>query len=89
MADVDIHRFADEAIRGGALLPDSKSEPLEFRCTERLMPTSLQQILWGDRLQAPNQEDDLKKFKSNLNEKNTMKNQKFFGALSNGGVWLS
>lgn len=39
-----------DAIRGAALLTDSLTEPLEFRCTSEVRPTKLQKTLWGDRL---------------------------------------
>lgn len=41
-----------QGLRGGALLVDSATEPLEFRCTEVVRPTTLQHILWGARLQG-------------------------------------
>ena len=40
------------AIRGAALLTDSMTEPVEFRCTSPVHPTQLQRTLWGDRLIA-------------------------------------
>lgn len=44
-------RFEDgKALRGGALVVDSTTEPLEFRCTTAVRPTKLQRILWGARL---------------------------------------
>jgi len=40
----------DKVLRGGALVTDSTTEPLEFRCTSAVRPTALQRILWGARL---------------------------------------
>ncbi len=39
-----------KALRGGALVVDRNTEPLEFRCTSAVRPTLLQRILWGARL---------------------------------------
>lgn len=36
---------------GGILVLDPSGDPQEFRCTSAIHPTSLQQILWGERLQ--------------------------------------
>jgi len=40
----------DRVLRGGALVTDPSTEPLEFRCTSAVRPTTLQRILWGARL---------------------------------------
>jgi hypothetical protein len=40
------------SLRGGALVVDDSTEPLEFRCTSVVRPTALQKILWGARLDA-------------------------------------
>ncbi|KPJ75366.1 MAG: hypothetical protein AMS14_03700 [Planctomycetes bacterium DG_20] len=40
----------DKILRGGALVTDPSTEPLEFRCTSAVRPTALQRILWGARL---------------------------------------
>lgn len=48
---LDIGRFEDgNVLRGGALVTDITTEPLEFRCTSAVRPTRLQRILWGARL---------------------------------------
>lgn len=48
---LDLAAFDDQKVlRGGALVTDSTTEPLEFRCTDAVRPTALQQILWGARL---------------------------------------
>ena len=44
--------FADgEAIRGGMLVTDAQTKPLEFRCTDPVRPTSLQKVLYGKMLE--------------------------------------
>jgi len=40
----------DRVLRGGALVVNSTTEPIEFRCTSAVRPTALQRILWGARL---------------------------------------
>jgi hypothetical protein len=48
---LDIQRFEDGRIlRGGVLVTDTATEPLEFRCTSGIRPSTLQKILWGARL---------------------------------------
>jgi len=48
---LDVARFEDgKVLRGGALVTDATTEPLEFRCTTPVRPTMLQKILWGARL---------------------------------------
>ncbi len=39
-----------EAIRGGALVTDSTTKPLEFRCTDPIRPSALQRTLYGGML---------------------------------------
>jgi len=39
-----------KSLRGGALVVNETTEPLEFRCTSAVRPTKLQKILWGARL---------------------------------------
>ncbi len=39
------------AIRGGALITDSITRPLEFRCTSPVRPNNLQRILYGYTLE--------------------------------------
>ena len=40
----------ESVVRGGALVTDSSTEPVEFRCTSPVRPTLLQKTLWGRRL---------------------------------------
>ncbi|MBE3068983.1 MAG: hypothetical protein IMZ66_01975, partial [Planctomycetes bacterium] len=48
---LDLGTFEDgKALRGGALVVDPSTEPLEFRCTDAVRPTNLQRVLWGKRL---------------------------------------
>lgn len=48
---LDLASFEDgKVMRGGALVLGPASEPLEFRCTDAVRPTTLQKILWGARL---------------------------------------
>jgi len=50
---LDVARFEDgRVLRGGALVTDLATEPIEFRCTTPVRPTKLQKILWGARLSA-------------------------------------
>lgn len=42
---------AGKAIRGAFLLTDMDAKPLEFRCTNPIRPSSLQNILYGRMLQ--------------------------------------
>jgi hypothetical protein len=37
-------------IRGGALVTNAMTEPVEFRCTSPVRPTVLQRVLWGERV---------------------------------------
>lgn len=39
-------------VRGGMLLTDNQTKPLEFRCTSPIRPTGLQKILYGKLLDA-------------------------------------
>jgi len=51
IAYLDVATFEDAKIlRGGALVTDETTEPLEFRCTDAVRPTALQRVLWGTRL---------------------------------------
>ena len=46
------NRFEEgEAIRGGILVTDEETKPLEFRCTGPIRPTALQKMLYGNMLQ--------------------------------------
>jgi len=48
---IDLAEFENgQALRGGALVIDLSTEPLEFRCTDAVRPTTIQRILWGARL---------------------------------------
>jgi len=49
LAFVDMKEF-DDSIRGGILVTDSATTPLEFRCTSAITPTSLQKVLYGRQL---------------------------------------
>jgi hypothetical protein len=40
-----------KAIRGAFLLTDSETKPLEFRCTNPIRPTPLQNMLYGDTIE--------------------------------------
>jgi len=57
MADIRLtflcsHRFENgEVIRGGILLTDRETKPLEFRCTSPIRPTGLQKLLYGNMLE--------------------------------------
>lgn len=42
----------NEKLRGGAVLTDIRTEPLEFRCTDTVSPNRLQRTLWGKRLRG-------------------------------------
>jgi hypothetical protein len=45
------HRFEHEqAIRGGLLVTDEQTRPLEFRCTSPIRPNAYQRMLYGDTL---------------------------------------
>jgi hypothetical protein len=39
-----------EAYRGGCLVTDTETNPLEFRCTSAVKPTEMQKILYGSQL---------------------------------------
>lgn len=41
-----------KAVRGALLLTDGDTKPLEFRCTNPIRPTSLQNVLYGQMLEA-------------------------------------
>jgi hypothetical protein len=50
-AFLDLAVFEDgEAIRGGCLVTDEHTHPLEFRVSGAIRPTNLQKILYGDTL---------------------------------------
>lgn len=40
-----------KAVRGAFLLTDSETKPLEFRCTNPIRPTQLQNVLYGDTIE--------------------------------------
>lgn len=40
-----------EAIRGGALVTDGATKPIEFKCTDPIRPTTLQRTLYGGVLE--------------------------------------
>lgn len=42
----------NEKLRGGAVLTDIRTEPIEFRCTDTVSPNRLQRTLWGKRLRG-------------------------------------
>jgi len=48
-----VRRFEgkDGAVRGGILVTDNETFPLEFRCTERVVPSAVHRILYGRALQ--------------------------------------
>ncbi|NIS81736.1 MAG: hypothetical protein GTO14_16360 [Anaerolineales bacterium] len=51
LAFLDLATFDDGAsIRGGCLVTDGNTRPLEFRVSGTIRPTSLQKILYGDTL---------------------------------------
>jgi hypothetical protein len=51
LAFLDLATFEDgEAIRGGCLVTDNLTRPLEFRVSGAIRPTSLQKMLYGDTL---------------------------------------
>jgi hypothetical protein len=51
LAFLDITTFEDgEASRGGCLVTDSFTRPLEFRVSGAIRPTNLQKVLYGDTL---------------------------------------
>lgn len=51
LAFLDLRAFQDGLeCRGGILLTDLATEPIEFRCTSSVRPTLLQKTLWGERL---------------------------------------
>ncbi len=39
-----------KAIRGGSLVTDSKTRPIEFRCTSPIRPSNYQRMLYGNTL---------------------------------------
>lgn len=48
---LDFRLFDNQStVRGAALVTDSATQPLEFRCTSAVRPTLLQKTLWGGRL---------------------------------------
>jgi hypothetical protein len=51
LAFIDLGSFEDGgAIRGGCLVTDSNTRPIEFRVSGPVRPTGLQKILYGDTL---------------------------------------
>lgn len=51
LAFLDLATFDDgAALRGGCLVTDGNTRPLEFRVSGAIRPTSLQKILYGDTL---------------------------------------
>jgi hypothetical protein len=51
IAFLDLAIFEDgEAMRGGCLVTDEMTRPLEFRATGAIRPTSVQKVLYGDTL---------------------------------------
>lgn len=50
LAFLDFKEFPGESRRGGILVTDLKTEPIEFRCTDPVAPTALQKMLWGGRM---------------------------------------
>lgn len=42
---------AGKAVRGAFLLTDNETKPLEFRCTNPIRPTQLQNVLYGDTIE--------------------------------------
>jgi len=52
LAFLDLAAFEDgAALRGGCLVTDGMTRPLEFRVSGPIRPTSLQRVLYGDTLQ--------------------------------------
>jgi hypothetical protein len=52
LAFLDLTTFEDGgAIRGGCLVTDALTRPLEFRVSGAVRPTNLQKVLYGDTLQ--------------------------------------
>jgi hypothetical protein len=41
-----------KAIRGGALVTDGKTRPIEFRCTSPIRPNNYQKVLYGSTLDS-------------------------------------
>lgn len=52
IAFLDLLPLSEDAVRGGALVTDHLSEPLEFRCTDPVQPSKLQRTFWGARLKG-------------------------------------
>ncbi len=51
LAFLDVATFEDgAAIRGGCLVTDSLTRPIEFRVSGSIRPTNLQKVLYGDTL---------------------------------------
>jgi hypothetical protein len=51
IAFLDLASFGDsEAMRGGCLVTDEMTRPLEFRVSGAVKPTGLQKVLYGDTL---------------------------------------
>lgn len=52
LAFLDLVKFEDgAAIRGGCLVTDARTRPMEFRVSGAIRPTNLQTVLYGDTLQ--------------------------------------
>ncbi len=52
LAFLDLATFEEgTALRGGCLVTDALTRPLEFRVSGAVRPTSLQKVLYGDTLQ--------------------------------------
>ncbi len=52
LAFLDLATFEEgAALRGGCLVTDALTRPLEFRVSGAVRPTSLQKVLYGDTLQ--------------------------------------
>ena len=47
---IGMQRFDDNAVRGAILVTDEDTNPLEFRVTAPVRPTSLQEVLYGELL---------------------------------------
>lgn len=52
LAYLDFCKFDPDYIRAGVLVTNETSDPIEFRCTNPVRPTRLQQLLWGGRLKG-------------------------------------
>ncbi len=51
IAFLDVLELDDNtAFRGGCLVTDQETKPVEFRCTAAIRPTELQRVLYGKKL---------------------------------------